>query len=91
MSGEWVMYANRVGALPSWRATTDRPDDYRPDFVLVRRLSPSRCVLLDAKASVDAVRSAFALRAHRALDRAEAAGLDGDATTRRAGPTLRAQ
>lgn len=52
-SDEWLMYANRVGALPSWRSKTSRPDDYRPDFVLVRRASQTR-VLLDAKASVDA-------------------------------------
>jgi hypothetical protein len=53
VSDEWVMYANRVGVIRSWRTGTSRPDDYRPDFVLVRRHAPNRCVLLDAKASVD--------------------------------------
>jgi hypothetical protein len=52
-SDEWLMYANRVGGIPSWRSQSARPDDYRPDFVLVRRHMPGRCVLLDAKASVD--------------------------------------
>lgn len=53
-SPEWLMYADRTGGIPSWRSATARPDDYRPDFVLVRRRNPSRCVLLDAKASCDA-------------------------------------
>lgn len=52
-SDEWVMYTNRVGAIRSWRSRTGRPDDYRPDFVLVRRFVPARCILLDAKASTD--------------------------------------
>jgi hypothetical protein len=52
-SEAWTMYCNREGILPSWRAETERPDDYRPDFVLLRSDDPSRCILLDAKASVD--------------------------------------
>jgi hypothetical protein len=53
-SREWVMYVNLAGVLPSWRANTARPDDYRADFVLLSRVDPTRCILLDAKASVDA-------------------------------------
>ena len=52
-SDEWIMHANRVGAVPSWRSGTDHPDDFRPDFVLTRRHMLSRSILLDAKASVD--------------------------------------
>jgi hypothetical protein len=52
-SDEWLMYANRAAAIHSWRSRTNRPDDYRPDFVLIRRHTPSRCILLDAKASTD--------------------------------------
>lgn len=52
-SDEWFMYPNRIGGIRSWRSGTERPDNYRPDFVLVRRPVPARCILLDAKASVD--------------------------------------
>jgi hypothetical protein len=53
LSHEWILYSNRVGAVTSWRTASDRPDDYRPDLVLVRRDDATRCVLLDAKAAVD--------------------------------------
>ena len=52
-SDEWLMYSNRIGGIRSWRSGTERPDNYRPDFALVRRLVPARCILLDAKASAD--------------------------------------
>lgn len=45
---EWVAYSEALGVLNSWRRDTTRPDDYRPDVVLVSK-SDSSVVLLDAK------------------------------------------
>lgn len=54
---EWELWVNRVGALPSWRSTTAKPDAYRPDLVLRRVDRPLQCILLDAKHTGDSPES----------------------------------
>jgi hypothetical protein len=46
---EWQLYYDNPTALQSWRSSTIRPDDYRPDIVLRRRNAPNRVILIDAK------------------------------------------
>jgi hypothetical protein len=50
----WELFPNTSVSLRSWREHTLRPDEYRPDLVLRRRATPTRCILIDAKYSEEA-------------------------------------
>jgi hypothetical protein len=49
----WELLYDVGGEIPSWRAQTVQPDDYRPDIVLRRIDNHWRVVVLDAKYSID--------------------------------------
>ena len=51
-SDDWELWVNRVGAISSWRTSTPKPDDYRPDLVLRRLPHGREVILLDAKFAV---------------------------------------
>lgn len=58
-SEDWRMYYDtkpQKGELASWRDTTNRPGDERPDIVLIGN-RPGEVILLDAKFKLDSVTS----------------------------------